>query len=315
MMRLFEQSNWANLEFIRACARLSDTQLDDPLPGTAKRSIREILWHTVRSQHGYLTQLQGVDHESTWVEPATFEALLASAAESGDGLTAIATGENGAALETVFFLDGYRIEPWVVLTQALNHATEHRVEIKAKLLALGVKPPRCDGWEYGRVTGGLRELAEQREGGSVADSVADRSDDRRVVIDAAPAEVYAAICDRERIARWWGPNGFTSTIHEFDFRPGGAWRLTLHGPDGTDYPNESRFTRLVPNQSFEIEHLSGHHFTLCIELRPRGGGTQVDWVQTFDTVEEYAPIAEFLAGASRQNLERLAAEVRRGKKD
>jgi hypothetical protein len=32
----------------------------------------------------------------------------------------------------------------------------------------------------------------------------------------------------------------------------------MHRPDGKDYPNESRFTRIVPGQLVEIEHLNGH---------------------------------------------------------
>ncbi len=118
--------------------------------------------------------------------------------------------------------------------------------------------------------------------------------------------------DPDRIARWWGPAGFTNTIHDFEFRPGGAWLLTMHGPDGKSYPNESRFTRIVPDQLFEIEHLTGHHFILTIELEPHGAGTEVKWRQTFDTVEHYERIAEFVASANEQNLERLAAEVGRG---
>jgi len=129
---------------------------------------------------------------------------------------------------------------------------------------------------------------------------------------AAPSEVFAAMRDAARIARWWGPKGFTSTIHEFDFRPGGRWRLTLHGPDGKDYPNASRFTRIVPDQAFEIEHVDGHHFFLCIDLQPAGGGTLLTWRQTFDTIEHYKGIAEFVAVANEQNLDRLAAELQRG---
>lgn len=140
-----------------------------------------------------------------------------------------------------------------------------------------------------------------------------RSDARNAFIAASPAQVYAAIRDPARVSRWWGPAGFTNTIHEFDFRPGGKWQLTMHGPDGKDYPNESRFTRLVSNEIFEIEHLSGHHFMLTLELRASDGGTRVDWRQTFDTVEHYERIAEFVAGANQQNLERLAAEVLRAK--
>lgn len=138
-----------------------------------------------------------------------------------------------------------------------------------------------------------------------------RSDVRSFFIAATPAQVFAAMRDPARVARWWGPDGFTNTIHTFDFQPGGQWLLTMHGPDGTDYPNESRFTRLVPDALFEIEHFSGHHFFLTIHLQAAGDGTQVHWQQTFDTVEHYAVMASFVAAANEQNLQRLAAEVLR----
>jgi uncharacterized protein YndB with AHSA1/START domain len=138
-----------------------------------------------------------------------------------------------------------------------------------------------------------------------------RSDTRSIFIAATPVQVFAAMNDPARVARWWGPNGFKNTIQQFDFQPGGTWLLTMHGPDGTDYPNESRFTRIVSSQLFEIEHLSGHHFILSIELKPFEQGTQVHWRQTFDTVEHYEQLSQFVAGANEQNLQRLAAEVSR----
>jgi uncharacterized protein YndB with AHSA1/START domain len=136
-----------------------------------------------------------------------------------------------------------------------------------------------------------------------------RSDSRSLFIAATPAQVFAAMSDPARVARWWGPDGFRNTIHQFDFRPGGTWLLTMHGPDGKDYPNESRFTRIVTGELFEIEHFSGHHFVLTIELRPLNQGTQVHWRQTFDTIEHYQHMAAFVATANAQNLQRLAAEV------
>ena len=143
--------------------------------------------------------------------------------------------------------------------------------------------------------------------------IKDRSDARSTHIPASPSEVFAAMSDPARIARWWGPAGFTNTIHTFDFQPGGRWLLTMHGPDGKDYPNESRFTRITPDQLFAIEHI-GHHYFLTLTLTPQGDGTDVAWLQTFDTVEHYKGIAEFVALANAQNLERLAAEVARGAK-
>ena len=115
--------------------------------------------------------------------------------------------------------------------------------------------------------------------------------------------------DPVRVARWWGPAGFTNSIHQFDFYPGGKWLLTMHGPDGKDYPNESRFTRIEPDKTLEIEHFSGHHFILTIELQAKAGGTEVQWCQTFDTLAHYQRIADFVASANEQNLDRLAAEV------
>jgi uncharacterized protein YndB with AHSA1/START domain len=141
-----------------------------------------------------------------------------------------------------------------------------------------------------------------------------RSDSRHAVIAASPSQVFAAMSDPARVARWWGPTGFTNTIHLFEFRVGGRWLLTMHGPDGADYPNESRFTRVVADRALEIEHLGGHHhFFLTLELEPTAGGTLVRRRQTFDTVEHYERVASFVASANAQNLERLAAEVERGR--
>jgi uncharacterized protein YndB with AHSA1/START domain len=135
-----------------------------------------------------------------------------------------------------------------------------------------------------------------------------RSDSRSKLIPATPEQVFAAIAAPERIAKWWGPAGFTNTIHKFDFVPGGQWLLTMHGADGKNYPNESRFLRLVPARVFEIEHPSPH-FILTLEFSEAPDGTLVRWRQTFDSIEQYERIASFVATANQQNLERLAQEV------
>jgi hypothetical protein len=54
------------------------------------------------------------------------------------------------------------------------------------------------------------------------------------------------LADPWQVGQWWGPKGFTTTILEMDLRAGGKWRLILHGPDGTNYPNEMTFTEVVP---------------------------------------------------------------------
>ena len=139
-----------------------------------------------------------------------------------------------------------------------------------------------------------------------------RSDSRSKLISATPEQVFAVLATPGRIAKSWGPAGFTNTIHKFDFVPGGQWLLTMHGPDGMDYPNENRFLRLEPDRLFEIEHPVNPHFILTLELSAVPEGTLVRWRQTFDTVEQYQRVADFVATANEQNLDRLAQEVAAG---
>src|SRR3954471_663109 len=80
-------------------------------------------------------------------------------------------------------------------------------------------------------------------------ATANLSSDREIVISRlfdAPRElVWAAWTDPQQVVQWWGPKGFTTTIHEMDVRPGGVMRHTMHGPDGTDYANKSVFKEVV----------------------------------------------------------------------
>ncbi|RZJ52231.1 MAG: ATPase, partial [Flavobacterium sp.] len=43
--------------------------------------------------------------------------------------------------------------------------------------------------------------------------------------------VFEAWKNPEHLKNWWGPNGFTNTFYEFDFREGGKWTFTMHGPE------------------------------------------------------------------------------------
>lgn len=128
-------------------------------------------------------------------------------------------------------------------------------------------------------------------------------------VAAPPAAVFAAIQDPERLARWWGPSGFKNTFHGFEFQPGGAWLFTMHGPDGTDYPNQCEFLEVVPSALVRIKHVNLPHFELLISLKPSPTGTQVDWVGVFENAEFAEGARAFLETANEQNLDRLASEV------
>ena len=131
------------------------------------------------------------------------------------------------------------------------------------------------------------------------------------LIPAAPAAVFAAFAAPQRLARWWGPDGFRNTFALCDFRSGGAWRFTMHGPDGRDYPNESQFVEVLPNARVVIRHLNAPHFVLTVELRAEGQGTRVQWTQVFDDPVVAQAVRPIVEPANEHNLQRLADEVAR----
>ena len=154
LVKLFEHNNWANSQIIQACSALSDAQLDAEPTSTTKGSIRRTLVHLVNSQHGYLSLLTLPVEDRRAISPA-FAELQQAASISGAGLLALARESNNDPRTQLQTTDGYLVEPWVVMVQIINHATEHREQISSMLSALGVTPPNLDGWSYGEVTNAL----------------------------------------------------------------------------------------------------------------------------------------------------------------
>ena len=127
---------------------------------------------------------------------------------------------------------------------------------------------------------------------------------------AAPVEeVFAAFTDPERLARWWGPAGFTNTFHEFEFETGGRWVYTMHSPNGGNPENESVFELVEPPRKVVIRHISQPLYRLTIELVSSERGTTVSWLQELDDAEVAKRIAKIVVPANEQNLDKLSAEV------
>lgn len=157
--KLFEHNNWANLRTIQACSGLSDEQLDAQPQSVTKGSIRLTLWHLMSAQQGYLSLLTGTERRFQWQSAPTFAELEQAAHITGEGLLALVRNDPGKTLtHQLQTRDGYWVEPWVVVVQVINHATEHREQINSMLSALGVTPPDLDGWSYGEATNALNPL-------------------------------------------------------------------------------------------------------------------------------------------------------------
>jgi uncharacterized protein YndB with AHSA1/START domain len=128
-------------------------------------------------------------------------------------------------------------------------------------------------------------------------------------IPALPSHVFAAFTDPERLAKWWGPSGFSNTFIQFQFKTKGKWSFIMHGPDGKKYPNESEFTEIVPDKKVVIRHHSQPTFTLTIIITASSTGSLVQWIQEIDNDDIAKNIAHIVEPANEQNLDRLAAEV------
>ncbi|HVT88727.1 MAG TPA: SRPBCC domain-containing protein [Tepidisphaeraceae bacterium] len=130
-------------------------------------------------------------------------------------------------------------------------------------------------------------------------------------IPATVEQVFAAFSDPQRLARWWGPAGFTNTFDVCEFKNGGRWLLTMHGPDGKNYPNEYAFAEIESLKKVVVQHVTEPKFRLTIILTASGTGTLVSWSQAFENPEVARRIEHIVVPANDQNLERLANEVSR----
>lgn len=120
--------------------------------------------------------------------------------------------------------------------------------------------------------------------------------------------VFDAFAQSEKLAQWWGPKGFRNTIRQFDFRAGGSWLYTMHGPDGTDYPNESEFIAIHRPEQIVMDHLRPmHYFRLTMKFEDLAGQTRLTWRMDFKPPVENEALREFLLKANQENFDRLEA--------
>ncbi|HZP70180.1 MAG TPA: SRPBCC family protein [Pseudolabrys sp.] len=139
------------------------------------------------------------------------------------------------------------------------------------------------------------------------------------LFDAPRELVFAAFTDPKHLAQWWGPNGFTTTTHSFEFRPGGIWRFVMHGPDGRDYQNRVVYEEILRPERIVFRHDGGEdesvepvRFTQTLTFEDIGGRrTRLTWHGRFPTAEARARVIRDY-GADKglsQTMDRLAGYV------
>ena len=124
----------------------------------------------------------------------------------------------------------------------------------------------------------------------------------------APIElVWEVWTNPEHIKNWWGPNGFTNTITVMNAEQDGDWNLIMHGPDGTDYRNESIFKEVVKYKKLVYDHITGPKFTATVTFEEQGNKTMLNWHMLFRNKEEFIQtVRTFKADEGlKQNVEKL----------
>ena len=133
--------------------------------------------------------------------------------------------------------------------------------------------------------------------------------DREIVstrIFKAPREVvFEMWTNPKHVVNWWGPTGFTNTIHEMTVKPGGVWRFMMHGPDGVDYPNKVVFKEAVKPSFLSYDHgldvddlkKDPRTFEVTVNFNAKGKTTELVMKMVFkskqvkdDVVEKYGAI-------------------------
>lgn len=147
---LFRHHRWANLMLLEQCAKLSDEQLDSTIVGTFG-TIRETLEHIMLSDQSYIHRISTGKplRRAADAPPFSITELRQSAQQTGDQLIEWATKVHADETVTIDWDGTLREVPkTIILTQAINHATEHRAQIMAILTQLGIEPAELSGWAY-----------------------------------------------------------------------------------------------------------------------------------------------------------------------
>lgn len=119
--------------------------------------------------------------------------------------------------------------------------------------------------------------------------------------DAPVQAVWDAWTDPQQVAQWWGPRGFTLTTHSKDLRVGGSWTYTMHGPDGVDYPNQTKYLEVEPRAKLVYDHGANDDrpalFRVNVLFSETDGKTTMDMRMTLASPEAAEQTRKFIKQA------------------
>lgn len=126
------------------------------------------------------------------------------------------------------------------------------------------------------------------------------------VISTTIERLYAAFANPEQLKIWWGPEGFSNTIHTFDLNDGGQWVLTMHGPEKGNYENSSIFTHVEPMKKVAWKRLTPPHFSMEVGFeKSEDAQSVISFRMIFETAEECEKMRKYVEPKNEENFDRL----------
>ena len=122
--------------------------------------------------------------------------------------------------------------------------------------------------------------------------------------------MYRAWAEPDHLKNWWGPAGFTNTFHEFDFREGGKWRFTMHGPEKGNYENECEFIKIEEPSLIAWKRFSKPIFQVLFTFEAVAADqTTIVFKMLFDDAETCRKVKTFAVDKNEENFDKLECEL------
>jgi uncharacterized protein YndB with AHSA1/START domain len=105
------------------------------------------------------------------------------------------------------------------------------------------------------------------------------------VLTAKPEKIYRAFLDRDAMAKWLPPNGYTCSVHHMDAKVGGTYKMSFTNfttqksmSFGGEYRELVENERLRYTDNFDDPNLSGE-IQVTVTLKRVSLGTEMTIVQ------------------------------------
>jgi uncharacterized damage-inducible protein DinB len=145
--QLLRHMAWANAALFKQLAALPDAALGHTAPGS-EWSVGAIAHHLVTAAENYTQRLHGEPRAPKRAVPTDAAGIseLRAALATADAKLREAAGLGGEEILrwTSFNGEAMAFPRWVLVNQAIHHATEHRAQIAGALAANGIRSVDLD---------------------------------------------------------------------------------------------------------------------------------------------------------------------------